>query len=49
MSDLLVIVGCAGMVLSIAVKLIVVQCLRARGGAEQGAAPASAEKIDNQE
>ena len=49
MNDWLVIVGCVGMGLSIAVKLIVVQCLRARGGAAQGAAPASAGKIDNQE
>ncbi len=49
MSDLLVIVGGVGMGLSIAVKLIVVQCLRARGGAAQGAAPASAEIIGNKE
>ncbi|MFC3374823.1 hypothetical protein ACFOLJ_02765 [Rugamonas sp. CCM 8940] len=33
MSDWLVVVGCAGMGLSIAVKLIVVQCLRARDAA----------------
>lgn len=49
MSDLLVIVGGVGMGLSIAVKLIVVQCLRARGGAAQGVVPVPAGKNGNKE